>query len=106
MEVLESEPSLQHLAAHAAFSLAPGAVLEVRGERWGEAREGATQGDPESGVYFGVAIQPHLVELDNTLSSAGGMARCAWDDCYAVGPPRSSSLLLNCSLRGWKRSVV
>ena len=50
VKALEKEPTLRHLASHANG-------LESRGELWGESQDGVTQGDPESGPYFCVAIQ-------------------------------------------------
>ena len=84
---LSSEPSLQHMVAHVAISLAPAAVLEVGGRIWGEAQEGTVQGDPESTTYCCVAIQPEVIELDKRLAAAGGLARAGCDDVFAVGPP-------------------
>ena len=55
VNALEEEPTLRHMASHAATVLAPGSGLESRGVLWGESREGATQGDPESGFYFCVS---------------------------------------------------
>ena len=43
IERLEDEPSLQHLAWHAATLLAPASGLESGGQLWGEAQEGTTQ---------------------------------------------------------------
>ena len=53
---------------------------------WGQAREGATQGDPEAGTYFCVAWHPELRELDRELARVGGAARAGMDDLFAVGP--------------------
>ena len=54
VEALEEEESLCHLASHAATLLDPSSGLESGGSVWGEAHEGTTQGDPESGPYFNV----------------------------------------------------
>ena len=43
LEVLEAEESLAHLASFAAAVLAPDAVLESSGERWGVAEDGVVQ---------------------------------------------------------------
>ena len=87
VEALEEEPKLRHLALHAATLLAPGSGLESRGVLWGESGDGVTQGDPESGPYFCVAIQKYVVESDTMLATQGGCARFGWDDGYLVGPP-------------------
>ena len=84
---LEKEPTLCHLASHAATILAPGSGLESRGVLWGESKEGVTQGDPESGPYFCVAIQEYVNKVDEMLASGGGCARFGWDDGYLLGPP-------------------
>ena len=83
---LEKEPALQHLASHAATILAPGNGLECRGTLWGESMEGVTQGDPESGPYFCVAIQEFVDKVDTMLAGGGGCARFGWDDGYLLGP--------------------
>ena len=64
IEAVEEEPSLRHMACHAATLLAPGSGLESRGTLWGESWEGTTQGDPESGPYFSVAISIHCLYGD------------------------------------------
>ena len=89
VEALEEELTLRHLAHHAATVLAPGSGLESKGVLWGESVEGVTQGDPESGPYFCVAIHKYVMEADNVLASQGGCARFGWDDGYLVGPPVS-----------------
>ena len=48
IKVLENEPSLCHLAQHAAAVLSPSNGLETGRTLWGEASEGFTQGDPQS----------------------------------------------------------
>ena len=83
---LENEPSLRHLASHAATILAPSSGLESRGVLWGESQEGVTQGDPESGPYFCVAIQEYVTMVDTMLAGGGGCARFGWDDGYLLGP--------------------
>ena len=83
---LEQEPTLRHLASHAATLLSPGSGLESRGVMWGESMEGVTQGDPESGPYFCVAIQEYVTMADRMLADGGGCARFGWDDGYLVGP--------------------
>ena len=82
----EEVASLRHLACHAATLLAPGSGLESRGVLWGESWEGATQGDPESGPYFAVAIQKYVVRVNAMLTAEGGCARFGWDDGYLLGP--------------------
>ena len=75
VEAFEEVMSLKHLACHAATLLAPGSGLESRGILWGESLEGATQGDPESGPYFSVAIQKYVVRVNAMLAAQGGCAR-------------------------------
>ena len=87
IEALEGEPSLQHLAWHAAVVLAPASGLESGGVRWGESAEGTTQGDPISAPFFNVAWQKEVRVLNNTLNLSGGMAKFGMDDGYALGPP-------------------
>ena len=87
VEALEEEDSLRHLALHAATLLAPGSGLESQGYLWGEAHEGTTQGDPESGPYFNVAIQKYVRVADEELAHVGGISRFGWDDGYLCGPP-------------------
>ena len=84
---LEIEPELRHLALHAATVLAPRNGLESGGKLWGEASEGGTQGDPESGPYFCIGIQEMVVEADSRVNAHGGIARFGWDDGYLVGLP-------------------
>lgn len=87
IEALEEEDTLRHLALHAATLLAPDSGLESQGYLWGEAHEGTTQGDPESGPYFNVAIQKYVRVADAELAHIGGFARFGWDDGYLCGPP-------------------
>ena len=75
MRELEREPTLAHLAHYAAVPFIPAHGMEHRGELWGRAAEGVTQGSPEVGPLFAVAVQQHLVELDRTLGEHGGLAR-------------------------------
>ena len=86
VEALEEEASLRHLACHAATLLAPGSGLESRGALWGESWEGTTQGDPESGPYFSVAIHKYVRKVNDKLAAEGGCARFGWDDGYLLGP--------------------
>ena len=87
VEALEEEDTLRHLALHAATLLAPDSGLETQGYLWGEAHEGTTQGDPESGPYFNVAIHKYVRIADSELSKVGGISRFGWDDGYLCGPP-------------------
>ena len=66
--------------------LVPSHGMESKGELWGRAAEGQTQGSPEAGPFFAVTIQEELEELDSTLARVGGQARAGWDDIYPVGP--------------------
>ena len=84
---LENEPTLQHLAWHAATSLAPHSGLEGGGRKWGESGEGFTQGDPESGVWFCIPMHPYVRRMDAALAAGGGLAKFGMDDGYGVGPP-------------------
>ena len=86
IEALEQEPSLNHLAWHAAVSLAPSNGLESGGSKWGSSSEGTAQGDPLSAPYFNVAWHKHVRELNQTLNERGGMAKFGMDVGYAVGP--------------------
>ena len=87
VEALEEEDALRHLALHAATLLAPNSGLETQGYLWGEAHEGTTQGDPESGPYFNVAIHKYVRIADSELAKVGGISRFGWDDGYLCGPP-------------------
>ena len=87
LKVYSEEPSLAHLACHAAATLAAPTALEDGGRRWGEGFEGFTQGDPEASPEFCVSWQEFVVELDTAVSQGGGMARFLMDDGYCVGPP-------------------
>ena len=60
--------------------------MESRGSLWGESKEGVTQGDPESGPYFCVAVQEYVVKVDKLLAEGGGCARFGSDDGYLLGP--------------------
>ena len=75
VEAFEEVMSLKHLACHAATLLAPGSGLESRGILWGESLEGATQGHPESGPYFSVAIQKYVVRVNAMLAAQGGVCK-------------------------------
>ena len=87
LDVLRNTPDLAHLTTIAAAVLAPEAVLESGGKVWGHNKEGLGQGDPASGGFQAVAMQPSLVRLDAECSEGGGMARGAADDVYGVGLP-------------------
>ena len=80
VEALEEEDALRYLALHAATLLAPNSGLETQGYLWGEAHEGTTQGDPESGPYFNVAIHKYVRIADSELAKVGGISRFGWDD--------------------------
>ena len=87
LQVMEREDSLKHLVWHAALSLAPAGPLESGGKVWGQAADGATQGDPEAGGYFSVGWHPQLRELDSIVAAVGGAARAGCDDLCVAGPP-------------------
>ena len=86
VRVVESEPSLQHMAAHTATTLAPHSGLECGGQKWGETGEGGTQGDPRATQDFCITLQPSLVLLDAACGEGGGLARGGADDVFAMGP--------------------
>ena len=86
IEALEKEPTLRHLAWHAATCLASHTGLESGGTLWGWAGEGQSQGDPEAGSWFSVAWHLEVRELNATLAAHGGLARFGNDDGYLVGP--------------------
>ena len=68
IEALEEEPSLNHLAWHAAAVLSPACGLETGGDMWGEWQEGTAQGDPLSAPYFNVAWHKYVTQLNQTLA--------------------------------------
>ena len=83
----KNNPSLQHMALHAGTVLAPPTLLIHRGKVWGNpAGEGVIQGNAKSSQDFNVAIQPHLVILNQEVSVGGGIARGGQDDVFVVGP--------------------
>ena len=86
IEELEAEPTLRHLAWHAATVLAPNHGLEVGGVKWGEQEDGERQGDSEAPAYFAVAIQKDVRQLDVSVSTQGGAALFGNDDGYVVAP--------------------
>ena len=68
------------------FCLTSHNSLEAGGDIWYEAAEGLDQGDPESVAYFCVAIQEHVIKLNETLQAVGDCAPMGMDDGYAIGP--------------------
>ena len=56
------------------------------GVRWGVTGQGVAQGDPKSGDFFCIGLQPSLVMLDSDCREGGGMARAGADDVCAIGP--------------------
>ena len=86
VEELEEEPTLRHLAWHAATVLAPHHGLEIGGIKWGEQEEGKRQGDGEAPAYFAVAIQKDVRRLDEFVSPSGGASLFGNDDGYVVAP--------------------
>ena len=86
IEELEKEPTLRHLAWHAATVLAPHHGLEIGGIKWGEQEEGKRQGDGEAPAYFAVAIQKDVRKLDELVKTSGGASLFGNDDGYVVAP--------------------
>ena len=105
IEALEQEPSLRHLAWHAATCLASHTGLESGGRLWGEAGEGLSQGDPEASGWFCVAWHREVQALDATLAEHGGFARFGNDDGYLVGPASIVFPALDLFARQVERSV-
>ena len=64
VRVMESEPTLRHLASYTAAILAPHSGLESGGHLWGMTGEGGTQGDPRTSDDFIITLQPSLILLD------------------------------------------
>ena len=86
VDVLRDTEDLSHMTTFAAAVLSPESSLESQGKVIGTASEGLVQGDPASGAFQAIGLQPSLVRLDHECSRGGGMARGAADDIYAVGP--------------------
>ena len=86
IEEREEEPTLRHLAWHAATVLAPQHGLEIGGIKWGEQEEGKRQVDGEAPAYFAVAIQKDVRKLDELVSTSGGASLFGNDDGYVVAP--------------------
>ena len=87
VKVYSQEPTLSHLASHAATTLASSTALEDRGRLWGEGEEGFSQGDPRAGADYCAGTQEYLVKLDLMVRRAGGQALALYDDGYVYGPP-------------------
>ena len=64
---LAEQPTLQHLAWHAAVVLAPHHGLESGGKRWGKSGRGTTQGDIEALAFFCVGWHKYLVQLESSV---------------------------------------
>ena len=86
LDVLNSEYSLKHLVTFAAAILAPESALESNGVIWGKMCEGMSQGDPPSGDFFSIGLQPDLVKFDQACRTGGGQVRAGHDDIFAQGP--------------------
>ena len=52
IETFVQEPSLQHLASHAAANLAPSPATVMGGERWGQAWEALSQGESRPAHFW------------------------------------------------------
>ena len=87
LDVVISTPTLSHLVTFAAVILAPEVALEVGGNVWGVSTTGMVQGDPASGAFTAIGLQPSLVRLNEECMKGEGMARAGADDVLAVGPP-------------------
>ena len=101
IEELEAEPTLRHLAWHAATVLAPNHGLEIGGEKWGEQEDGERQGNSEASAYFAVAIHKDVRKMDESVSASGGAALFGNDDGYIVAPPNEAKA----ALRTFKESM-
>lgn len=108
VKVYSKEPTLSHLASHAATTLAPTIALEDRGKVWGWGEEGYTQGAPRSSTDFCCSTQEYLVRLDTMVRQGGGQALALMDDGYVYGPPEvvfpaikvfELEILSNCGLK-------
>ena len=86
LDVLNKESTLKHLVTFAAAILSPESALESNGEIWGKMCEGMGQGDPPSGDFFSIGLQPDLIKLDEACKVGGGQARAGHDDIFAQGP--------------------
>lgn len=87
MEVLQDTPPLQHLVTFASAILAPEVALESGGRVWGYSNTGMGQGDPPSGTFQAVGLQPSLLKLDQDCWAGSRLAVAGADDTYALGPP-------------------
>ena len=85
LDVISRLPSLSHLQTFAAAILSPVSDLESRGEVWGVMGDGNAQGDPISGDFAAIGLQPALEQLDRDCQAGGGMARAGADDVAAQG---------------------
>ena len=90
LTVLQGDPALQHLTTFAASILVPETFLEAGGKVWGTSTTGQIQGDPASGGFQAVAIQPSLVKLDSDCAEAGGMAEEVQMMCLQLGHQKLS----------------
>ena len=86
VEELEAEPTLRHLAWHAATVLAPNHGLEIGGIKWGVQEEGERQGDSKASAEFAVAVHRDVKEADRAVSTSGGAALFGNDDGYIIAP--------------------
>ena len=94
VKVLSEEPSLRHLASHAATSLAAPTALEDRGELFGWSEDGFPQGCPEAAPEYCVSWQEQVVEMDQAVSQDGGCSLMLMDDGYVVGLPQAVFLAI------------
>lgn len=84
---MEKEESLKHLAWATACQLTTEQPLEAVGRSWGTRKTGATQGDTAGPAQFYLSWHPQVRQLDQTLKTAGCLARFGMDDWYCWGPP-------------------
>ena len=66
IDVLSFENSLSHLTGLAGAVLAPETELESVGKRWGRTGKVVVQGDPMSGDFFDIGLQPSLVQTSTS----------------------------------------
>jgi hypothetical protein len=92
IEVLESEPTLKHLAWFAATIPAPYSGLKTGGKRWGDTGEGGTQGGRSQ---LPSSVWPFSQLFDGWMSDAKlpeGWPNSGWTMVMQWGPRRWLSM--------------